>query len=107
MQTTAHYTAHYTAGKVNTLTVVRDEPRRTIAVLVVDDEVEARQIAAEVGAKFSTDPQPATGPSPEAVAAWRQLRDETPLRSYPTRVTDNRAAYRRKQLGLPPLQQTH
>ena len=50
-------TAHYTAGpKVNTLTVVRDEPRRTIAVLVVSDEAEAREIAAEVGSKFSTDP---------------------------------------------------
>jgi hypothetical protein len=103
MQTTAHYTA---GPKVNILTIVRDEPRRIIASLVVNDEEEAREIAAEVGSKFSTDPR-ATGPSPEAIAAWRQLRSTTRRRSYPTRITDNRAAYRRKQLGLPPLQQTH
>jgi len=84
MQTTAHYTA---GPKVNILTIVRDEPRRIIASLVVNDEAEAREIAAEVGSKFSTDPR-ATSPSPEAIAAWRQLRKpaagHTPRPASPT-----------------------
>lgn len=51
------YTAHYTAGTtVNTVTIVRDDPRLVVACLVVDDEADARELASEVGSKFSTEP---------------------------------------------------